>query len=71
MCKGCFIPLGHVFGTFSSKTVFVGKIKIVCNAKSSDVDHSDTVIKGGRTSERLTRVSEQSLLRPGSQGSST
>lgn len=51
--------------------MFVGKIKIVCNAKSSDIDHSDTVIKGGRTSERVTRVSEQSLLRPGSQGSST
>lgn len=33
--------------------MFVGKIKIAFNSESSNVDHSDTVIKGGRTSEGL------------------
>lgn len=58
---------------FFFKPVFVGKVKIkwCLNAKFSPIDQGDAVIKGRRTSERPTLLSAQSVLKPGSQGSST
>lgn len=53
--------------------MFGGKVKIkwYLNAKSFPIDQGDRVIKGRRTSEGLTLLLGQNLLRPGSQGSST